>query len=64
MPMSREYITPAEAATYARCHVKAIYNACRPDASPQLRHVRRNRQILTTREWVDAWLEARGSQQG
>jgi excisionase family DNA binding protein len=58
--MSREYITPREAAEYLRCNVKVIYNACNEGQSPRLRHVRRGRQILTTREWCDAWVEAGG----
>ncbi|MGE0446735.1 MAG: excisionase family DNA-binding protein [Vicinamibacterales bacterium] len=55
-PRSSRYITPAEAADYLGLGLETIYQACKVGG---LRHVRVNgkRNIRTTREWCDEWME-------
>lgn len=49
------WLTPPEAADYARCSVKSVYRAAE---TGKLRVVRLSgrRKILTRAEWIDAWL--------
>lgn len=54
--MTTPYMKPPEAAAYLTISLDTFYKACQAGG---LKHVRVNagRNIRTTREWCDAWMQ-------